>query len=75
MIPEAANEMLTIDKIQTTGARSSFKYLRSFRNSRISCNEIKIITSKCISPSHRKPHCFIMHDVSSGRIRSSGVLC
>lgn len=39
-IPEAENEMLTINKMQIIGERSSFKYFRSFLNSPISCNKI-----------------------------------
>jgi hypothetical protein len=39
MIPETANEIFTIDKMQIIGARSSLKYFRSFRNSWISCKK------------------------------------
>lgn len=54
MIPEAANEMFTIDKMQIIGARSSLKYFRSFRNSRISCNKIGIII--VVLPLHTTMH-------------------
>lgn len=39
MIPDVAQEILTIVNRQTAGANSLFKYLSNFRNSEISCNE------------------------------------
>lgn len=38
--PDVAQEMFTIVNRQTAGAKSSFKYLSSFRNSEISYKRI-----------------------------------
>jgi hypothetical protein len=70
MIPEAANEMFTIDKMQIIGARSSLKYFRSFRNSRISCNKIGIII--VVLSLHTTTHNLLLHGVSAGKGSEGG---
>jgi hypothetical protein len=62
-MPETENEMLTINKMQIIGARSSFKYFRSFLNSPISCN--KIISDNFI-PFHKATQTLFVCNVSPG---------
>jgi hypothetical protein len=63
-IPETENEMLTINKMQIIGERSSFKYFRSFLNSPISCN--KIISINFIPLHKATVDSFVVYSVSSG---------
>ena len=67
-IPEAENEMLTINKMQIIGERSSFKYFRSFLNSPISCN--KIISNNLI-PLRKATHIPCMQC----NLRNAGMYC